>query len=796
MVSANWKKFGHILRQEPKLLEAWEAECLKKADQCWCKVMQHWLTEDNAPYHQATWEGLISLLEDADYAEVARKLKIALTSYIHPAPAIKPAPPAPSSSGDQSMKSSITSEDSDLVQRIEKALDEDEKIDRKHALSVFIGQEGSGKSSLMYQLLYKKPPQNLKSTGVSDAVAIVELDTSSRSDWKTTELEEALIEHMCTSRSASDTYSSQKKDPQWKKDTSGPPPQIKAAANLESTLKLNPTSPELIQASASSSTQKDTRLESTIDDRGAVRPKANFLNDDAKQIINKYNYKKFSDLERRCSLYMRDAGGQVAYQEMIPLLVSVAAIFFFVFRADVALKEMFGKLYKIENNERYPASITVKESLFQCLANVFAMHTPRNSQEGEPKARVFLIATHIDKLNPSTKDEEIELLDGEFKSLIKGFEKLVLQADQNSLLFAVNNLSDNQEVFNLIRSKVCNLIATSDEFTVKGYPIRSLLFSLMLQNDKRITLSLKDCAKIAADLSIDGSEITEVLKFLHAIGIVQYYDIEGVKDFVVIKPKFLFESATTVISDPFPPDHPVSADQQRDWSRGILQLSVLKRTTSTIDPDCFVTILKHLRLIASVPGGQERYFFPCVLNRVRESQEQDLTSISPLSIQFECKHCPKGLFGVLITRLMDSDTEERRSSNNISLKLIEDKIFRDQVHFDISSLGTHDSISLRLHSTHIEIKYIPDKCEDRSRSLGEMCIDTRKLIHASIIKSLDNLHYNVTPEMCVECSNSVCGLHPVEEGGRHHRYHCSEAKRSIRIPHQGRWWYIEGSLNT
>ena len=115
MVSADWKRFGHILRQEPNLLDAWEAECLRKAGQCWYKVMEHWLTKDNASYHQTTWEGLISLLEDAEYSEVAKKLEIALTSYVNPSTIMKPAPPAPSSSDSSDLLRDQDTTSSELI---------------------------------------------------------------------------------------------------------------------------------------------------------------------------------------------------------------------------------------------------------------------------------------------------------------------------------------------------------------------------------------------------------------------------------------------------------------------------------------------------------------------------------------------------------------------------------------------------------------------------------------------------------------------------------------------------------
>ena len=53
-------------------------------------------------------------------------------------------------------------------------------------------------------------------------------------------------------------------------------------------------------------------------------------------IIRKYGFDTFKKhLMQTASLYLRDTGGQVEFQEMLPLLIFGPSIFFFVFRADL-----------------------------------------------------------------------------------------------------------------------------------------------------------------------------------------------------------------------------------------------------------------------------------------------------------------------------------------------------------------------------------------------------------------------------------------------------------------------------
>lgn len=108
-VSANWKKFGHLLGQNPNLLNAWEVECLKQADLCWCKVMGHWLNEDDPSPYPTTWIGLFTLLKDVECAEVAIRMEAALSSILPPLPPRTPPipkPSAPSPDPEHSMNSS------------------------------------------------------------------------------------------------------------------------------------------------------------------------------------------------------------------------------------------------------------------------------------------------------------------------------------------------------------------------------------------------------------------------------------------------------------------------------------------------------------------------------------------------------------------------------------------------------------------------------------------------------------------------------------------------------------------
>ena len=56
-------------------LEVWEQQYSGNAQNCWRKVMEHWLNGGAKDKYPPTWDGLYDLLEDARCSQVAEELK-------------------------------------------------------------------------------------------------------------------------------------------------------------------------------------------------------------------------------------------------------------------------------------------------------------------------------------------------------------------------------------------------------------------------------------------------------------------------------------------------------------------------------------------------------------------------------------------------------------------------------------------------------------------------------------------------------------------------------------------------
>ena len=101
-------------------------------------------------------------------------------------------------------------------------------------------------------------------------------------------------------------------------------------------------------------------------------------------------------------VYLTDTGGQIEFQEVLPLLVSGPSVFFLVFRLDLDLNKRFMVEYVRSTgatSEPYQSNFTVKEALLQSLASIASMGTHVSREEQVPlRSKVFFVGTHKDKV--------------------------------------------------------------------------------------------------------------------------------------------------------------------------------------------------------------------------------------------------------------------------------------------------------------------------------------------------------------------------------------------------------------
>ena len=277
------------------------------------------------------------------------------------------------------------------------------------------------------------------------------------------------------------------------------------------------------------------------------------------------------------------------------------------------------------------------------------------------------------------------------------------------LLFAVNNLDEDDTDFHKIRMALQNAVYRCEEFTIKKCPSTWLIFSLVLRakHKSNQVLSYNDCFTIAKDCGIDErAELNKALFFIHTrLGLVRYFCVKGLNNLVVIDPQILFNTITKLIVNTFVSDHAKSNEILDFQKRGIFSKDVIERISkksefqSSLSFKWLLDLLNHLRIAVlytkgEPPHEQTFYFFPSVLCHAPDHEQHPCCVRPPLLIAFESGFCPRGIPGALIVCLMNNEKWELHSI----------RVFKNQVSFTV---GPCDII-LKILPTHLQISFDPE----------------------------------------------------------------------------------------
>ena len=435
-------------------------------------------------------------------------------------------------------------------------------------------------------------------------------------------------------------------------------------------------------------------------------------------------------LESSWSLYLTNTGGQIEFQEHLPLLVCGPSIFFVTFPLHYELEKRYDVRYEYPDGrvETYKSPATLLEELLQTLATINASNFTSGQQrdsEAAIKPKIFFVGTHRDCLPEGTAEEMIKRKDKLLQTYIRQtslIDQEFIQFAQypKQLMFTVSNLSNDDEQFQKIRSAVQRTVE-GKEFTIEC-PSSWLILSLILRAKHKSdqVLSFDKCFSIAQECGItDRKELNQALSFIHSrLGLVRYFNTKDLNTLVVIDPQILFDKITDLIVKTFTSDNvKVKIKEMEDFhQRGIIPVAVMQEISDNSSSDSklpfiwLTKLLNYLRIAALFTDSDgDKYFFPSALCHAPELHfNQPLPSDSwpPLLVGFKSGFCPRGIPGALIKYLMTNEMKSNRSWN-----IIPNKIFKNQVSFAIQA---HRIITLRILPTHLEICY-----ESETDSIGE-----------------------------------------------------------------------------
>ncbi len=673
----------------------------------------------------------------------------------------------------------MTPEKSDFSSDVTAAIMQKKSINRKIANILLQGLPGSGKTSLLDRLLNKPFRAFYSSTGISEKIVLVEIDPSSThttvhacedNKWKVTDFKESMV------------------------------------SQLDSCKGFIPNSvrEEVLQHSMP---EKHPQLD--------TNELASDIECHVREVLAKHNVNNIADLQRKSSIYIRDTGGQVEFQESLSLLIFGPSIFIFVLKTNIDIHDKIKIQYRLTNREiinQYESTISTMDALIQFLTSVSAIHT---TEEGVfqvdgtsvcHKPIVFIVGTHIDKLGlePQSKLKSINnalfnmIHEKKFNHLIHFPNSLV------KVMYEVDNTSQDDSSFQSLRSDINQYIKDRDKFLV-NFRVSFLLFSLELNNIKQTVLSMDECKRLAAKFNIEDKEIDSLLHFLHfRVGIIQHYNVQGISKIIIKEPDVLFKKVTELILKTFLSSGSIPLSQQESFcKKGILDICTFESLLSKEDqitPEQFLLFLLHLRI--AVPftdrSGLKKYFIPLILNHVPKSppSERVYSDIAPLAITFQLGHCPKGLFGMLISYLLNPERNQE-----LTFDLLEDRIYQDQISLQVSSTEDVDQICLRSFISHLEVSVTLENPSNnsamyapRATTPNEVCNNIRVTLDNCIELSLKKLHYScdkVGAAFSLTCPQECGLLHEVKKG-KHSLYMRCRKHGKLIVPASGCLWFKEG----
>ena len=681
---------------------------------------------------------------------------------------------------------------------------------------VFVGPARSGKNSIMERLLGIMPSVNSPSTGVAEAAIQVQVKKPVYISstvvanvegfiWSPMDNDDEAIRLMAMHSDPDCVLFDDYKEPA---DSEASP---ESATNSEIVIQDSAPSESIpIVSKPSIETARSIQFQDVLTHPIKEHPN-NFVqpSDILKEAIHN---KGLQDLQQHFqkdttwSLYLTNTGGQMEFQDILPLLVSGPCMFFYTFRLDQKLSEHYVVEYCVsesdgDNPYAYTSSLTTIEGILQSLASIAAMGTfayrGKDKQEVRLRPKIFFIGTHRDKLDIDSATNIIAKIDQDLQECTHQFHAIVEFASESSMIFTVNNFSKDETDFKNIRSAVQRVV-DRQEFEMVS-PSNWLIYSLVLRKLKPEVIPYQECLNIAKECDItEVSELDDALHFIHTkMGLIRYYAFDDLKDIVIIKPHFLYEKISDLIVKTFTFEKvgKHSADQFKQ--RGIFSLEDFERIerksgTTSMKPLMFTKLLERLRIVAPFKIRDETfYFIPCALSHAKKSEshlELVSSSVPTLTLSFDHGYCPKGLGVALIQYLM---TNEMKS--DYAWKLLPDFIFRDQISFRV---GPVDTVIFKITATHFLISLVPayDHIDRKGCTIEKICMNVRAAIEAGVSTILHDInHIDVNFKFTFLCPcNLCCNNNPADIETYQDKpvcLTCNKSRRQFDLPSGYKKWY-------
>ena len=488
-----------------------------------------------------------------------------------------------------------------------------------------------------------------------------------------------------------------------------------------------------------------------------------------------------------------DCGGQLAYQDILPLFVNIPAIYLNVFNVTEELTKCpTDELCSTKGNKMYAAKsalslaemVTRSAMTVRSLADRKVPLLPGVMCESKP--RLMLVGTHRDKLDEKDADEKLkasdEILHKTLQLKSRLLERAVVPNEKSQLVFfpISNKLyvdkrhqsCENSEcehcpaIQNLKETITQHALSNAVEVKV---PVRWYLHQLleMSQSEKPFYSysELYDCCEAEGSVT-DELDFHAMVTYFHALGLLIHLcgaDVGHTEEsacLVFTDPSHLFENISKLYLVQF--EEVRGGEKVLLKHEGKLTKGALPELGVQLNPDHFMDLLVQLFIGAEMSQeGGRILFVPSVLTSSPDDAAPSGVSTGPqeeslgFAVTFEStSFIPCGVFTGMSARLQNAKGWE----------IFTKSISRKRMMFTVETEGT---VTLFDHATHISVSM--DRHEGQYREYRDTVIEAVAdsycfLFHSKSAKDPRSgpcsecvrSPYLVLGQTCQEC-RTLCG---------------------------------------
>ena len=361
-------------------------------------------------------------------------------------------------------------------------------------------------------------------------------------------------------------------------------------------------------------------------------------------------------------LHVWDCGGQPVFLDILSAFITTRTFFLLTFNAAESIHAQCGKSVWRLNGQQIPGrkrNITNIQLLIQWLQLIYT--TVSSTQKKLVKA--MPIGSHGDEIL-STKDDIIQSVVSACKD--KAFGNILLKC------VIVNNRTAGQgeredPAYGMIRESIHSFIEDVKDITedtpLSWISFRSMVMDLIKKGKNVYILSKADASQIAKGCNIPN--VDSVLEFYHQLGVFLYFS-KSCPDTIFVNPHWLFQQLCKLL---MPGDELQVTLAQRNSldNSGILSSEVYQKVSRKcgLGDDDLVNILDNFDLAKQIPPKQAPetltdkniFFVPCMLQNITVVEpKQGHVQSAPLHIVFKDMGCvPPGFFIRLAAQMVQKN---------------------------------------------------------------------------------------------------------------------------------------------